>query len=141
MSEAKEDTEVLLNDLVPFAEKLLVKCGEFYPVGAVLDIGGGIIHKASYTGEEHSKSQELIDLLRKGMRIDAKSGAIKAAAIAYDVRLGDGNPSGMSDAIAVALDHKDGYSVIVGVPYRLRDGDLEIGELFALPGSNEIFSG
>ena len=139
MSDAKTETEALLNELVPLAEALLTKYGEFYPFGAVMDFGGGIIRRESYPGGEHPRSQDVIDLLRKGMRIDAESGDIKAAAIAYDVRLADGNPAGMSDAIAVALDHRDDYSVIVAVPYRLQGGQIEIGELFAEPGSNQIF--
>ena len=139
MSGAKAETEALLNELVHFAQELLIKHGEFYPFGAIMDLGGGIIPQSSYPGGEHPKSQEVIDLLREGMRAQAAAGDIKAAAIAYDVRLGAGNPAGMSDAIAVALDHREGESVIVAVPYRLQDGELEIGELFAEPGSHEIF--
>ena len=44
-----------------------------------------------------------------------------------------------TDAIAVALDHRDGYSVMVIYPYRFHAGRLVIEAPIAQQGAAEIF--
>jgi len=44
-----------------------------------------------------------------------------------------------SDAIAVSLNHRDNYSVIVLFPYQLKNGKLSLGEIFAQKGEADVF--
>ncbi len=46
-----------------------------------------------------------------------------------------------ADAIAIALDHRDDYSVIVIFPYVLAHGNLTVGEPFAQMGKFLVFNG
>ena len=49
----------------------------------------------------------------------------------------DGKPS---DAIIVSLEHKEGYSVIVGKPYKIGlFKKVKFGDLFAMEGKHDIF--
>jgi hypothetical protein len=78
-------------------------------------------------------------LLVDGFKRDAAIGKVKATALAYDVHVVVPGTSEKSDAIAVALDHKDKYSVVVMFPYVLHAGKLTIGTPFAQKGESRIF--
>ena len=79
-----------------------------------------------YDGKEKPRSQDIIDILRTGLMDDAAAAKVRAKAIVYDVRVQ--LPAGeKSDAIAVALDHCDGFSCIMLFPYSIRWEKLKIG--------------
>ena len=82
----KEELEKLLSAAMPFAEQMLKTHGEFYPYGSTMDSRGKITQVGGYTGTEHPKSTELIDLLKAAFRSDAKAGKIAACALVYDIR-------------------------------------------------------
>jgi hypothetical protein len=65
----------------------------------------------------------------------ARSGEYIATATFYDVRIGKDK----KDAIAVSLDHRDGYSVIAFFPYEIVDGTLINGVPTATKGAADIF--
>ena len=44
-----------------------------------------------------------------------------------------------SDAIAVSLNHRDNYSVVVLFAYSIEDGKYVPGEVFAQQGENDVF--
>ena len=98
-----------------------------------------LISVAGYDGREHPPSQEIIDLLTQALRKDAASKAIIAAAIVWDARIRRSSTAPQTDAIAVALDHRDNYSVIVYFPYTLSGKKLNIGEPFSEAGHAAIF--
>jgi hypothetical protein len=139
MHSAKSECEDLLNEVLPRAERLLAKHGEFFPIGAAMNLHGGISHIAGYTGSERPPSKELIDLLRSAFRTAGRSGEYKATALAYDVtvQLPSGNTK--SDAVAIELDHTNSYSVVVYFPYSISNGVIDIGPPFAQKGSSGIF--
>lgn len=139
MSDAKADTEALMNAVLPFAERMLTQHGEFFPFGGAMKPDGEIVNVAGYDGRERPTSNDLIELLGEGFRKDAKNGRYKATAIAYDVRVTLPNTTTSSDAIAVALDHRDNYSVLVLFPYTLTAGLLQLGEPFAEKGARNVF--
>ena len=139
MQTAKQDVEALMNDGVSFAEQMLRDHGEFLPFGRAMKTDGEIVHLAGYNGVEHPPSQEIIELLNDDFRSAARQGKYKATALFYDVRLGQGDGGDKSDAVAVALDHRDEYSVVVYFPYALQDGALSFGDLLAEKGTGRIF--
>ncbi len=116
VSEAKTECEVLLNEAMPFAQKMLREHGEFYPYGYEMNPTGDIKLVAGYTGTDHPKSQTIIDLLVEGFKQDAAAKKVKATALVYDMMVVPPGAIVKTDAIAVALDHRDNYSVIVIFP-------------------------
>jgi hypothetical protein len=139
MNRAKSEAEELLNVVLPFAEELLARHGEFFPFGAAMNHLGGISHQAAYSGTEQPPSSELIDLLRSAFRSAGRSGECRATALAYDVRTQLPGSETKSDAVAVELDHIDSYSVVTYFPYVLTNGAVEFGSAFARAGENNVF--
>ena len=137
---AHEDLNKLLNALVPFAQEMLAKHGEFLPFGGYMDIGGGIAHVGGWTGDEQPRSQEVIGVMVKGLHQQAERQEIRAAAICLDVRTTPPGHSEKTDAISVRLEHANGEAVDVFLPYsKAPSGEYEYGELFATRGEQYIF--
>lgn len=134
----KEDCETLLNFILPPVEKLLVKNKEFYPVGAILRPDGTAAATAVHDGIEFPDSKKVIDGLVEAHRKSALKGELKVSGIAWNGSVvSEGKES---DAIIVSLEHRDGYSVIVGRTYRFgMFGKIKFGELFAQPGRDDVF--
>ena len=137
---AHEDLDELLNALLPFAQEMLAKHGEFFPFGGYMDVGGGIAHVAGWTDEEQPPSQDVIDIMVGGLRQQAERREIRAAAVCLDVRTTPPGQTEKADAICVRLEHSNGEAVDVFLPYRRgQSGEYEYGELFAGRGKHDIF--
>lgn len=59
---AHPELDALLNTLLPLAQKMLRKYGEFYPFAAVMSSSREIRQVAALEDENHPQSQPLIDL-------------------------------------------------------------------------------
>lgn len=135
----KEQCEVLLDKLLPFAEEQMKKHREFYPFAAVILTDDAVELTGSYDGDvidEHPESKNDLIQIHKQLAHDGK---IKASGIVWNasVTSADGKPS---DAIIVSLEHKDDYSVIVGEPYKIGlFKKVTFGSLFAIEGKHDIF--
>jgi hypothetical protein len=136
---AKEEAQRLVDESLPFAEELLTKYGEFFPFGRVIEVGGAVGHHAGYPGGEQPPSSEVIDVLQKAWRQMAADGSIRATALTYDIRTIPPGRSEKQDAVCIAIDHRDSYSVRVIFPYRIVDGVPDIESPFAVEGSYAIF--
>jgi len=136
---AKSQCEELLNVVLPFAEKMLAAHGEFYPFGASMKLDGQIVQVAAYEGREHPPSQPLIAQLREAFTAEARSGSIIASATAYDVRTIPPGSTTKSDAVAIELDHRDRYSVVVFFPYAIQGRTVRVGTAFTEKGEFRIF--
>ena len=139
MSTPKEECEALLNSALPFAERMLREHGEFLPYGHALDSAGKFVAVGATDGREQPPSADVIALLKQGFVQAAREGKYDATALVYDVRVALPSSGEKSDAIAVSLNHRDGYSVVVFFAYQLVDGDLTMGEVFAMQGEADIF--
>jgi hypothetical protein len=136
----KEEATDLMNMLVPFAEKMLREEGGFYPYGGAMLPDGTMTMIAAYNGTEHPPSKTLIDMMETSFREAARARKYKATAMVYDVKTIPPGTTEKTDAIAVRLDHQDGYSVVVMIPYRLADGgEVVKGTIFASKGDASIF--
>jgi hypothetical protein len=136
----KHDVEQLLKVALPFAVQMLTNHGEFYPFGATMDTNGKIANVGGYTGDEHPKSTELIDLLKGAFRREGETGKIMACALVYDIRTTPPGQTEKTDAVAVDLDHRDGLSVIMAYPYKIGpDKTVQMSPPFAIKGKVEIF--
>jgi hypothetical protein len=74
----KEEVERLMNEGIPFAQKMLTEHGEFYPFGVVMTTTGEIRMVSATTDDEHPTSQELIDKLLAGFQKAAAAHEYKA---------------------------------------------------------------
>lgn len=136
----KQDFERLLKATLPFAEHMLTNHGEFYPYGATMERTGKITSVGGYTGNEHPNSTEVIDLLKGAFRAQAKTNGIMACALAYDIRTVPPGQTEKTDAIAIALDHRDGLSVVMVYAYKIgTERKIQLAPPFATKGEGEIF--
>ena len=139
VNDAEAHCQSLLDEVLPFAAKMLSEQGEFFPFGATIGESGEPALVAAYHQDEQPLSTELIRLLKDGFTAGARAGTYIATALAFDVTTsvpGDEQPC---DAIAVSLNHRAGYSIVVVTPYSLVEGTLIVGESFAEPGEADIF--
>lgn len=135
----KEQCEILLDKLLPFAEQQMKKYREFYPFAAVLLEDDSVELTASYDGNEHPEPKAVLEDLKQIHKKLAAEGKIKASGIVWNagVNSADGKPT---DAIIVSLEHRDNYSVIVGEPYKIGlFKTVSFGNLFAMEGKQDVF--
>jgi hypothetical protein len=141
MADPKTECEKLMNAALPFAEEMLTKHREFFPFGSTMSTDGEIAQLGGWTGDEQLPSNEVIELLQEGFRSGAERRQYKATALVYDILTIPPGKREKQDAIAVAMDHRDDYSVIVIFSYSFNsDGKLEIEAPFMTKGENKIFS-
>lgn len=137
---AHPDLNNLLNAILPFAQQMLAKHGEFYPCGSTMKTDGQIVAEAVYDGNEHPPSQQLIDMLTQIFKRQAAAGQIRAAAICYDVRTIPPGQSQKTDAICVDMEHQSGQCARIYLPYKKGwFGKIQYGELFATRRDAEFF--
>ena len=138
---AHPDLNELLNGLLPMAQMLLQKQGEFYPIGAIMLSDGEIRHVgAKIEGDDHPPSQSLIDLLTERFRKEAAKGKLRAAGICYDVLTIPPGKDRKQDAICCGLEHCLGETVDVFTPYvGIKEGGFEYGEAFAAKRTPQFF--
>jgi hypothetical protein len=139
MSRVQSDSEEILDVVLPAAESLIAKQGEFFPFGATMDRSGAIAMAGGYLGIEDSPAAEMIALLKEGFHAQALTGEYRVTALAYAVTVQLPGASSKSDAVAVNIDHEEGDSVIVCFPYTVSDGVVTLGEGFVQEGTYEIF--
>jgi hypothetical protein len=139
MMSAKADCEALMNAALPFAMMMLREQGEFFPYGGVMRPNDEIVYVAGYDGRERPPSLGVIRLIKSALVDGANDGAYKATALVYDVRVSMSDGSRKTDAIAVSLNHRDGYSVRVMFPYTISGMEVVFDEAFAQSGDADIF--
>ena len=136
----KQESEKLMNTLLPLAERMLRQYGEFYPYGGYMKPDGTIVDVgAEDTDTDRPKSGDLIYILRSSFREMARLSQCKVAAIIFDVAVKLPGTDRKSDAIEVCVDHVDGYSAEVFFPYQIIKNEIVYDETFAQEGRREIF--
>jgi hypothetical protein len=137
---ARVDLNEVYGAMLPFAQEMLAKHGEFFPFGATMSVAGKVGLTAGYTGTEHPPSQEIIDLLVGGFRAQAAKKEVRATGICMDVRTVAPGQTEKTDAICARLRHSDSESIDVFLPYQKDEsGAIEYGQLFATRGEQDIF--
>jgi hypothetical protein len=134
------DFDALLDAVIPFAQQMLTKHGEFYPIGATMAPDGTVALAAAHPESEHPASQEVIDLLLDGFRQQAAQREIRATVVCYDGRVTPPNQTEKVDAICARLEHESGEAIAVAMPYQTGMlGRLNYGELLAVELIPEVF--
>jgi hypothetical protein len=113
---AHPDLDRLLSFCLPFAQEMLKKRDEFYPFAATVLINGELNPLAINSGEEHPSAKKMIDELTGVLKHNSAKGELQAAAICYDGRVTVQSDE-KKDAITVFLEHSNGESVTIYLPY------------------------
>jgi len=133
------DVELLMKRLVEPVRKMLRENGGFLPFGAYLDTARRV-RKFQAEADDACDQDELAVFFEEKMRGYAAAKKAIATAIVRDVRAAPPGKRKAEDCAAFALDHGDGYSIIVFLPYVIDEaGEVVFGELFAIDGDNKIF--
>ena len=108
---AQDDLDGLLNLVLPLAQELLGKNGQFYPFGASVSATGEASLTAPDPGPvDRQQPDQVLAGLYEGARASAADN--RAAAFVVDVLVNG------SDAVRVELEHRDGIALVVLVPYK-----------------------
>jgi hypothetical protein len=136
----KQESEKLLNAVLPFAERMLSQHRELRPFASALTRDGRIISTHRYASEHRPPLRNAVAVLEKGLQQGADSGRYKATALVVDMLVVPPGRNVQRHAIAMRLDHRGGYSVVVFYPYVLEEDSLAIERPFSVWGEQKIFS-
>jgi hypothetical protein len=140
MAEPTEEIQVLLNFLLPHAERMLSEQGEFYPYAVTLDAQGELSAVPADIETDAPDVGDVLVALHNGLREQAAEGSIRASGIAADVTLTDPDSGETTDAVQVELDHAEGDPVDIYVPYESEGDRVKFGELVAAQGREPVFA-
>ena len=136
----KQESERLMNAVLPLAEKMLKEYGEFYPYGGYMKLDGTIVDIGVEDPDtDRPKSKDLLYILRSSFREIAETNQCKAVAMVFAVSVKSPGSIRESDAIQVCVEHVDGYSAEVFFPYQIKNKELVYDETFAQAGKCEFF--
>lgn len=136
----KQESERLMNAVLPLAEKMLRLYGEFYPYGGYMKLDGTIVDIGVQDPDtDRPKSKDLLYILRSSFREMAETNQCKAVAIVFAVSVKLPRSNRESDAIEVCVEHAEGYSAEVFFPYQIKNKEIVYDETFAQAGKREIF--
>src|SRR3954468_16455819 len=110
----RDDYNTLLEQLLPFAEEMLGKHGEFYPFGMALDEDGEVVAYESDGHGEMPPSEELIDSL-VSIFLAKRPKENTGHGICFDRRIVQAGLQ--TDTIMVMLEHADKHACQAFVPY------------------------
>jgi|SRR5437773_1060635 len=127
----------VLDAMLPFAHQMLDKHGEFFPFGAAMRRDGKVNMVAGDAENEHPASEQIMDVIRRGMR--RRHEEYLAVGVCYDVRVRPNAEAQPTDAICISLEHRDGTAVDVFEPYTKHRSTIDYGPLFAQPGRKTVF--
>jgi hypothetical protein len=137
----KKESEKLLNQVLPLAETMLRRFGEFYPYGGYLTAEDQVVEIGIQDADsEFPKARKMLETLQRSLREVAKTPTCKAVAIVLYVAVTP--PDGTKrkrNAIQVNLEHRSGYAAEVFLPYELRNKSLIFGKTFAQEGTVVFF--
>lgn len=135
---AKADFQEMVDAALPFAKRMLTECGEFIPFGVRLPRVGRAELIAGDVGDEHPRSEEVMSLLEGTLRRMAAGAQIRGGAVCF---MGSVTRPGHSLSIDVAtfrMAHIDSEMLDVYLPYKIEEGKVTFGDLFASRGT--VFS-
>ena len=138
---ARPDLDALMSALLPFAQRMLSKHGEFYPFGAAIDRDGQVRLMAGGADTDRPLADQVIDALVAGFRQAAAEGEVRAVGLCFDARTIPPGSDEKVDSIVLELEHVDGDCVLVALPYHKGlFGRMKYGDSFAASSKPRVFS-
>lgn len=139
---AKADCDKVLSRLLEFAEKMLREQGGFLPFAGGLNKEGKVVMLAAFDrdAKKPQDAEQLVGLLKTGLKDGAHSGQYKATGLLIDGRVVPPGQTEKSDSIIALLDHASGYSIQLFVPFHFDEKRQPVfAQSFAMKTRNEIF--
>ena len=138
---ARADLDALMSALMPFAQRMLSKHGEFYPFGAAIDRDGQVRLMAGSAETDRPLANQVIDALVAGFRQAAVAGEVRAVGLCFDARTIPPGSDDKVDSIVLELEHADGDCILVALPYsKGLFGRMKYGDSFAASSKPRIFN-
>jgi hypothetical protein len=136
---SRSDFSALLDPCIGLAKRLLKSAGAFLPFAYAVGSNGKVA-QFGFDAGPGKNGQERVDYAVNALRSLAKSKAVRATALCFDVRITPPGQRDKSDAIEVAMEDADGTALNLFVPYR-KDwlGSFQYGALFATQGALRVF--
>ncbi len=144
MQQADDELEQLLNAIIPFAQRMLARHGEFYPFAAAVSRDGRLKFIGEFVGDLPERTNplaaELINYLREQLIAGASKGEYRATGICSGVQVNVPSQDEKSDAVRISVEHLDGQAMNVFLPYQLDpSGEVAYGDVFAAVAEPVIF--
>lgn len=133
----KEESEYLMNDILPLAERMLSEEGEFHPYGGYICTDGAVVHVA--VSLETTKGTEYVQAMIDDFLDRANQGQLRAVAMVTNVRIQPPGAPEKQDAIQVSLEHASGYWADVFFPYELSGDEITFSPVFAQARQPVVF--
>lgn len=137
---SRPDLDVLVKELVPFAQHMLAKHGGFPPFGGFIGTAGEFKALAPYADPDVVLDAKVLIPLQARLEQMAHVAIIRAAAICLDVHFQVPGSDRETTAIQVRFENRDGEACSVLVPYRRGwFGRLRYGEPLTMPAKPTLF--
>lgn len=120
-----------MDEMIPFAEQLIIEHGRFFPFGGKMLKSGKVVHVAVYNGDESSDPSRLIEMMRSGFRHEAGLRDLKATAIVSNVATMPPGALKRKQTLQIDLNHRDDYRMSIFLPYEIEDGKVRFDPIFA----------
>jgi hypothetical protein len=134
------DFNEMLRPLLGAAESILQSGGEFRPFGARVAAGGNLALIDVAPALKEPSNPLILDALYATFRLEARAGTIRACAVCWDALVPRETGGGLTDAIAIGLEHRDGDPAIVLFTYeREPGGDYRFEEPVTGVGRRHVF--
>lgn len=131
------ECESLLSLVVSFAAYMLREKRGLHPFGAAISASG---EHVSVEADAEDDSRDDIRRLKDGCINGARAGKYKATALTYVGSLTRHDAGEESKVVAIHLDHRDGLSIILMIPYTIDGEAFAYGEAIIEDGANDIFA-
>lgn len=132
MTSDKKQAEMLMNDLLQFAEKMLGSHAEFHPFGGYLTCQESVVHVGVSPDFHWENAQQRVTALTGSLKSIAVDKQPLVVGIATSVSMSVGGES--RDAVRIFLEHQSGYSADVFFYYRIVEGNVSIDDVRAQRG-------
>ena len=129
----KEEIQKILDHCVEYATELLKETGEAYPFGGFIDTIGNA-HPMEMEIDKNNVPQvwKVVETLNKYGTSEMELERMRGYAVTYEAEI-QLSETDTTDAIAIDIKHIDEELPIYYLPFqKMADGDMMIGELFAV---------
>lgn len=118
---ARAELDRLCGHCVTRARKALAKDGKLVPFAAAIRRGGSLVRVVSEVPGVEINGAGLVELLAAGLRELARQQQVSALALCFEGLVSsEEHPDRKRAAIVVGMEHLDGESIDVFVPFRKR---------------------
>lgn len=135
----KDELNSLLNDAIQMALRLVEKHDSHIPFCMAITTAGERINVAADdTGLPGADA--LLAGVRQHIKDALRERHCRAVALARNVEYRSARDGAQTDAVQVTLDHEDGSPATCYLPYRIAQGGVVPGELFAVEPEERFFT-